>query len=454
MSHITYDLIIRNGSIVTDEGIMKGDILVHDQKIVEIGDSAGSGKVAKLEVDATDLHIMPGLIDTHVHFNEPGRTEWEGLSTGSQSLAAGGVTTFFDMPLNSSPPTTTVNGFELKKHTAEQKSVVDFGLWGGLVPGNFGSLEDLKRAGVIGFKGFMSNSGIDEFLYVDDATLFQGMQKIAELGSIVALHAESDVITSSLAASYKKKGKVSIRDYVASRPVLSEIEAVGRAAAYAGVTGCKLHIVHASSGEVVKHISRAKQNGIDITVETCPHYLAFTVDDFEQLGGLAKCAPPLRGKEHVESLWEALATGEIDIIGSDHSPAPASMKVMKDDDIFGVWGGISGAQSTLNVMLEEGYWRRGIPLETIVRVTSANPAKRFGIYPQKGALAVGSDADLVLVDLHASFRLEKSHLYYRHAHSPYVGKTFRGKVECTFLRGSMVYQKGEMMNSANPGRMV
>ncbi len=453
MSKVIYDLIIRNGYIVTEESTRRGDIMVQDQKIVEIGESAAQGKMAKLDVDATDLHVFPGLIDTHVHFNEPGREEWEGLASGSRSLAAGGVTAFFDMPLNSNPPTTSLHAFELKKQAAEAKSIVDFGLWGGLVPGNFDSLEALHKAGVIGFKGFMSNSGIDEFLYVNDDTLLQGMQKIAELGSIIALHAESDVITNALANAYKQSGKVSIRDYVASRPILSEIEAVGRAAAYAGVTGCKLHIVHASSGEVVDFISRLKQKGIDISVETCPHYLAFSVEDFEQIGGLAKCAPPIREREHVEALWEALAAGEIDIIGSDHSPAPASMKVMKNN-IFDLWGGISGAQSTLNVLLEEGYWSRGLSLEQIARVTSTNPAKRFGLYPHKGTISEGYDADLALVDLNKSFTLLQSQLQYRHAHSPYVGKTFRGTIEYTFVRGEMKFQKGEIMNPASPGKMV
>ncbi|UOF92373.1 allantoinase [Fodinisporobacter ferrooxydans] len=454
MKEDCYDLIIRNGQIVTEEGIFQGDIAVHEQRIVKIG-FISTEKKAKKEIDAVGLHVFPGLIDTHVHFNEPGRTEWEGLATGSQSLAAGGVTTFFDMPLNSSPPTTTAQGFERKKQAAEQSSILDYGLWGGLVPGNLDSLEHLKKLGVIGFKGFMSNSGIDEFLHVDDSTLFKGMQKIAGLGSILALHAESDVITNQLADWYKAQGRRTARDYAASRPVLSEIEAVGRAASYAEITGCKLHIVHASSGEVVKRISEAKQRGVDITVETCPHYLAFTTPDLERLGGVAKCAPPLREQEHVESLWEALKSGEIDSIGSDHSPSPPAMKVASDnDDFFSLWGGISGAQTTLNVMLEEGYWRRNLPLEVIARVTAANPAKRFGLYPRKGTIAVGSDADLALVDLQSSFVLKETDLFYRHRQSPYIGKTFRGMVMFTILHGRVVFQKGEGIDNNFFGQMV
>ncbi|MEJ9149604.1 MULTISPECIES: allantoinase [Bacillus] len=449
-----YDLIIRNGQMVTEDGIFQGDIAVYEQKIVQIG-SIPSERKAKLEINAFGLHILPGLIDTHVHLNEPGRTEWEGFYTGSRSLAAGGVTTFFDMPLNSSPPTTSTYGFEVKKEAAMQKSILDFGLWGGLVPGNLDSLEPLKDLGVIGFKGFMSDSGIDEFLPVDDSTLLKGMKKIAELGSILALHAENDVMTKQLANWHQSQGNLTARDYVSSRPVISEIEAVNRAAAYAQLTGCKLHIVHVSSGKVIKYVSEAKEKGIDITVETCPHYLTLTIEDLERLGGIAKCAPPLREREDVESLWEALKSGKIDMIGSDHSPSPLKMKIASpNSDFFRLWGGISGAQTTLNVLLEEGYWRRGIPLEVIVRVTATNPAKRFGLYPRKGTIAVGSDADLTLVDLRSSFVLKKSDLLYRHPQSPYIGKKFRGKVTHTILRGRVVFRRGDIMDNNISGQMV
>ncbi|MFC4766726.1 allantoinase [Effusibacillus consociatus] len=452
MSGTIVDLIIRNGTIVTERGIFQGDIAIQGERIIEIAEQLSVDWKAQQEIEASGLHVFPGLMDTHVHFNEPGRTDWEGISSGSRSLAAGGVTTFFDMPLNSSPPTTTLHGFRLKKQVAEEKSVVDFGLWGGLVPGNLDSLESLKKSGVIGFKAFMSNSGIDDFVHVDDSTLFQGMEKIAELGSILALHAENDVITSRLSASSIEQGRLTVRDFCSSRPILSEIEAVERALTYAEATKCKLHIVHVSSGQVVKRVTNAKRRGVDVTVETCPHYLTFTIDDFERLGGLLKCAPPLRELEQVESLWEAIDSREIDSIGSDHSPSPPAMKTGSGEDIFSVWGGISGAQSTLNVMLEEGYWRRGVPLETIVRITSTNPAKRFGLYPNKGTIAVGSDADLTLVDLQFPFLLEASDLLYRHKQSPYVGKTFRGLVLYTLLRGRVIFQKGEIIDNGNRGK--
>lgn len=440
------DIIIRNGKIVTHESIFKADIGIKDQKIKEINDQIPKDKECIREIDAAGLYILPGLIDAHVHFNEPGRAEWEGFETGSKSLAAGGVTTFFDMPLNSDPPVTTVEEFVKKKKCADEKSLIDYGLWGGLVPNNLHQLEELARSGVVGFKGFMSNSGIEEFPQLRDNDLLEGMSKIGEIGSILALHAENESICSRLAKSCIEEDNTSIRDYVASRPVISEAEAVMRAAAFAEITNCKLHILHVSSGEVIKYVSDAKKRGVDITIETCPHYLTFNINDFERIGPLAKCAPPLREQEHVESLWEAIKDGEIDTIGSDHSPAPPSMKEFTlEQSIFDVWGGISGAQSTLAVLLEEGYFKRGIPLETIVRISSFNPAKRFGLYPHKGVIEQSSDADLVLIDLEKNYTLKEEDLFYRHKHSPYVGKQFRGAVLQTILKGKIIWDamKGE-----------
>lgn len=441
-----YDIIIRNGKVVTHESIFKADIGIKGQKIKEINEQIPKEKRGVKEIDATGLYILPGLIDAHVHFNEPGREEWEGFETGSKSLAAGGVTTFFDMPLNSDPPVATVEEFVKKKKCAEKKSLVDYHLWGGLVPDNLDELEALARYGVIGFKGFMSNSGIEEFPKLSDNDLLEGMSRIAETDSILALHAENESICTRLAQSYTKQGKTSIRDYVASRPVISEAEAVMKAAAFAQVTKCKLHILHVSSGEVIKYVSDAKKRGVDISVETCPHYLTLNIDDFERIGPLAKCAPPLREQEHIDSLWRAIKDGEIDTIGSDHSPAPVSMKEFtSEQSIFHVWGGISGAQSTLTVLLEEGYFKRNVSLETIVRISSFNPAKRFGLYPRKGVIAQNSDADLVLIDLEKSFTLKEEDLFYKHKHSPYVGKQFRGVVQQTILKGKTIWDamKGE-----------
>lgn len=289
----------------------------------------------------------------------------------------------------------------------------------------------------------MSPSGIDDFNNVDDETIYKGMKEIASLGSLLAVHAESTVMCEQLAQEKISQGKVTARDYVESRPIISEIEAVRRILSYAELTGCKLHIVHASSRKVVEVVNDAKRRGVDITVETCPHYLTLTVNDLEKHGAIAKCAPPLRDQDEVEDLWTAVANGEINVIASDHSPAPASMKVITDN-IFEGWGGISGAQSTLNIMLTEGHFKRNLPLEKIVELTATNPAKIFGL-STKGTIAVDYDADLTLVDLNESFELKKEDLFYRHQHSPYVGMTFKGKVKTTIVGGKVVFENGQPM---------
>ncbi|WNS76912.1 allantoinase [Bacillus sp. DTU_2020_1000418_1_SI_GHA_SEK_038] len=440
-----YDLIIKNGTIVTADSTVQGDIAIKDGKIQEVSVGKSIEAAAEKEINAEGLHILPGLIDTHVHFNEPGRTEWEGLETGSRSLAAGGATSFFDMPLNSTPPTINKANLDLKKACAEEKSIVNPYYWGGLVPENISDLKELHENGVIGFKAFMSPSGIADFNHVDDETIFKGMKEIASFGSLLAVHAESTVICDQLAKEKQSQGKTSARDFVESRPIISEIEAVRRIISYAEATGCKLHVVHASSRKVVDVIKEAKQRGVDITVETCPHYLALTVKDLEEKGGLAKCCPPLRDEEEVEDLWAAVANGEINVIASDHSPAPASMKTITDNYFEG-WGGISGAQSTLNIMLTEGYFKRNLSLEKIVELTSTNPAKLFGL-TNKGTIEAGYDADLAIVNLNESFELQKEDLFYRHQHSPYVGMAFKGKVKTTIVNGEVVFDKNEIIEN-------
>jgi allantoinase len=430
-----FDVVFKDGSIVGENGVMKSDLAVLNGKIAEISEHIPE-ECANRCYNASKLHLFPGLIDTHVHLNEPGRTEWEGISSGSKSLAAGGVTTYFDMPLNSSPPTITPQGFFEKNRLAQEKSLIHFKLWGGLVPENVEHLEPLQKCGVIGFKAFMSSSGIHDFQAVDDDTLKRGMGKISKLDMVLALHAESDHINLPLTQKIMEEGRFSGKDYKESRPIASEIEAVQKVISLAKMTGCKIHIVHASSSRVVEIINKAKKDGINITVETCPHYLSLTSDDLDALGPIAKCSPPLRDCHEVELLWECVRNGEIDVIGSDHSPAPIELK---HGNVFEAWGGISGAQTMLNLLIEEGYWKRNIPLDRIVKLTSANPAKRFNLYPSKGCLQAGSDADLTIMNLEEVFILKKKDLFYRHQHSPFVGKRFRGKIRSTFARGQCVY---------------
>src|SRR3712207_5843986 len=418
----TYDLILRGGTLVTANGLQEADLAVAAGRIADI--SAELEGAAREVVDASGLHVFPGAIDAHAHFNEPGRTHWEGFDTGTGALAAGGMTAYVEMPLNAHPPTCDAQSFDLKVAAAEASSLVDFGLWGGLVPGNVGRLDELAERGVVGFKAFMSNSGIDDFQAADDLTLYEGMQRAAELGLPVLVHAENDQITSLPARRAVAEGRTTMRDYLDSRPVVAALEAIGRSILFAEETGCSLHVVHVSTGRGVALVAAARARGVDVTCETCAHYLILTGEDGEELGAVAKCAPPLRSRQHLEALWAQIFEDNVLFVTSDHSPAPPEMKV--GDDFFKVWGGIMGCQSLLNVMLGEGHHERGLPLEQVAALSSGNVADRFG-FSGKGRLEVGSDADFTLVDLDSSFALQTEDLFYRHKMSPYVGRTFRGK---------------------------
>src|SRR3954469_17931059 len=315
------DLIIRGGTVVLDSGVKRLDVAVVGEKIVELAPEIAGD--SNQRIDATHLHVFPGVIDPHVHFNEPGRTDWEGFATGSAALAAGGGTCFFDMPLNSSPPVLDAKAFDAKRAAAEQNSLTDFAFWGGLTPDNLDKLEELAARGVIGFKAFMCDSGIDEFRRADDLTLYRGMRIAAKLGLPVAVHAESEEITSRLTAEARGRGGRAWRDFLTSRPIVAEVEATQRAITLAAETGCRLHIVHVSNSRSSELVRLARgHSGADVTCETCPHYLALTSHDLERLGPRAKCAPPLRAPAGVDELWQDLADGKFAFVASDHSPAP------------------------------------------------------------------------------------------------------------------------------------
>jgi allantoinase len=466
------DLIIRGGTVITHDGGRVADIGVADGKIVALASNLSGG--AREQIDAAGLHIFPGLIDSHVHFNEPGRAEWEGIETGSRALAAGGGTMFFDMPLNAHPPTLDAESFDLKMVAAKKKSLVDFAFWGGLVPQNLDKLEELAERGVIGFKAFMADSGIEDFSRADDKTLREGMKRAAKLGKLVAVHAESESLTRQLAQEHIAKGQNSIRDYLNSRPVEAELDAIRRAIDMAGETGCALHVVHVSSGEGVALISAARKLGADVTCETCPHYLVLTEADMEKLGAVAKCAPPLRSKSEQEKLWQRLLAGEVTTVGSDHSPSPPEMK--RDANFFKVWGGISGGQHTLPLLLSRSrrgneahseirnsqslltpaatkIEKDGLALSLIAKLTSFNVAGRFKLPATKGRIEIGADADFALAGLRQSFSVRAADLFYRHKHSPYVGRVLTGKVVQTILRGQTVFKDGKIVSSPL-GRLV
>jgi allantoinase len=435
------DLLVRGGVVVTPSDISIADIAISHGQIVEVSpEIAGT---AREEIDARGLHVLPGAVDVHVHFNEPGRTDWEGWATGSAACAVGGTTTVAEMPLNAHPPTLDGPSFDAKRKAAEASSRVDFALWGGLTPVNLERMEELARRGVVGFKAFMASSGIDDFPPADDATLFTGMRRAAALGLPVAVHAENDAITKALAAASVAAGQIIARDYLASRPAITEIEAISRAILLAEETGCALHVVHVSTGRGVAQIAAARARGVDVTAETCPHYLLFDEDDLQRLGAIAKCAPPLRPRCEVDQLWQALIQGDIQIIASDHSPAPADMK--SGDDFFRIWGGISGCQSLLASLLSAGHIEREIPLPSLASLVADGPASRFRM-ATKGRIAPGYDADLVLVDLGETFALRDHDLQYRHKHSPFAGMTFTSRPRRTILRGQTVAIDGTVVD--------
>lgn len=434
-----FDLLIRNAEVVTPTGQVRRDLGIEGGKIVAL--EAELTGAAMKTIDATGLHMLPGVVDTHVHFNDPGRADWEGASTGSSAFAAGGGTCFCDMPLNSSPPTLDGPSFDLKRAALEAASFVDFGLWGGLTPTNLDRMEELAERGVMAFKAFMCPSGIDDFLWSDEETLGRGMEIAAKLKLPVGVHAEDPTITGDLVRAATTEGRTSMRDYFASRPIKAEVKAINTATRLAEQTGCSLHIVHVSSGEGIDAVVEAQNRGIDVTCETCPHYLVLTADDAARIGAAAKCAPPLRNEFETTKLWAGLMSGAIHFVASDHSPAPWSMKT--SSNAFDVWGGIAGCQSMLGLMLENGYGVQN-RVRDVAALLSFNPAARYRL-PGKGRIEIGADADLVLVDLAASHKLTADELRYRHRISPFVGRTVRGDVRRTIVRGRTVFADGRIV---------
>ena len=448
------DLLIRGGTLATEHELLRADVAVRDGRVAAVLDPDDTLIRADDVLDARGTYVLPGIVDCHVHFNEPGRTHWEGYATGSAAAAAGGVTTFLDMPLNNDPPTLDTAALGLKRQAVAANAVVDYGHWGGLVDDNLDALPGLHADGVVACKAFMCHSGLDDYPRVDDAMLYEGMRRAAELGMIVGLHAENDVVTAALAARARAAGRRDPRAWAESRPPFTEEEPVRRALLLARETGARVHFVHLSTPGAVRAVAAARADGVDASLETCPHYLALDDDDLDRLGPIAKCAPPLRTRGTVEALWRCVLNGQVDCIASDHSPCPPDDKRRGDDDIWAAWGGISGVQTLVPVLLTEGVARRGLGWPALVRLTSATPARRFGLYPRKGALRVGSDADVMLVDPDREWTLRGEDLLTRWPTSPFVGRTFRGRVVATLVRGTLVWQDGRLTGKPGHGRLV
>ena len=413
-------MIIRGGIVVTSRGVEKADIAIDGEQIKAVGRNlADDGE----EIDASGLHVFPGGIDSHVHFNEPGRMQWEDIAHGSAALAAGGYTSFIDMPLNNLPVTTDVAAFDLKLEAMKRSSKVDFGLWAGLVPGNLDQLEPLVRLGVMGFKAFMCPSGIDEFPASDLNTLREGMKRIEALDSILLVHAEDPAHLLELTGT-------GALDFIRSRPPDAEWSAIAQAIDLADSTGCRLHVVHVSTARGLDLIREAQEKGLDVSGETCPHYLLYTEEDLQRLGGVAKCTPPFRTAADREALWTA------PMVVSDHSPSTLALK--RGDDFSMIWGGISGCQSTRQLLLAQNR----LDLAGVAAVTATNIARRLGL-EGKGDIASAYDADLWLVDLEMSSTLNAVDLLYRNPFSAHEGQPIRGRTVRTLVRGQTVFVDGK-----------
>lgn len=387
---------------------------------------------------------MPGLVDSHVHTNEPGRTEWEGFATVTRAAAAGGVTTIVDMPLNCIPATTTLAGLRAKLTAARGQLSVDTAFWGGVVPGNTSELAKLWDAGVVGFKCFLIHSGVDEFPNVTESDLRKAMPELARLGATLIVHAEVPGPIDDACCQSSADNGADVRSYAAflgTRPRAAENEAVELMLRLERETGCRIHIVHHSSADAIARLQAAKESGAQLTVETCPHYLHFAAEDIRDGATEFKCCPPIRERANREQLWEALRDGTIDMVVSDHSPCPPEMKLREQGDFMKAWGGISSLQLRLPVMWTDAD-ARGFTLNQLAEWLCVAPARQVALSQRKGSISVGTDADLVIWNPEREFRVEPEMIHDRHKLTPYAGEVLRGVVEKTFLRGQMVYDGG------------
>lgn len=428
----TFDLVIRGASILTPAGPAAHEVGINAgviAAVVPLGTSLSGRATIELAADET---LLPGLVDSHVHINEPGRTDWEGFASATRAAAAGGVTTVVDMPLNSIPPTTTVPHLELKREAAAGQAFVNVGFWGGAVPGNTAELRPLHEEGVFGFKCFLIHSGVDEFPHLEAAEMEHDLAEIGSFASLLIVHAEdSRTIDETVPVPGRRYA-----DFLASRPSSAENTAIAQVIEAARRTGARAHVLHLSSAEALPLIAAAKADGVRITVETCPHYLTLQAEDVPDGATAYKCCPPIREAGNRELLWQGLEDGTIDCIVSDHSPSTLDLKDLENGDFAVAWGGVSSLQLGLPLIWTEAR-KRGIPLEKVVGWMSSAPADLVGL-PGKGRLAVGADADFSIFAAEESQVVDVSRLNHKNAITPYDGATLTGVVRRTFLAGAEI----------------
>ncbi len=442
-------MVIRGARVILPTGVRPAAIHIAAGRIARVGPFDDIPPGANV-IEAEDAWILPGLVDTHVHVNQPGRSDWEGFETATRAAAAGGVTTILDMPLNSIPPTTSAAALETKRAAARGRCAVDTGFLGGLVPGNAAELPRLHAAGVFGFKCFLCPSGVEEFPPTLLAELREAAPVLAAMDTVLMVHAEWPA---ALERSGGSSGDPREYDtWLQSRPAAAETEAVGFLIALAREFGLRVHVVHASAAESIELIAAARARGASVSVETCPHYLTFAAEEIPAGATEYKCAPPIREAAQREALWDALARGRVDAVVSDHSPAPAAMKLPAEGDFLRAWGGIASLQLRLPAVWT-GARARGHPPERLAEWLAAGPARLAGLDRRKGAIAPGRDADLVLWHPDRDFVVAESMLRHRHGLTPFLGRTLAGVVEETYLRGVRVYARGAADQPAR-GRML
>ncbi len=434
---------LRGQRVVLPEGERARSIHMDDAGM--IARVAGYDEIAGADhvVDVGALVISPGLVDTHVHVNEPGRTEWEGFDSGTRAAAAGGITTLVDMPLNSVPATTTVAALDAKRDAASAHGHVDLAFWGGLVPGNENELLPLVAAGVRGFKCFLTPSGVDEFSSVNQDDLRRALPMLARASKRVPLlvHAEMPTELHDPHGDPRVYGT-----YLATRPPAAEVAAIQLVAALSGEYDVPTHIVHVASDEAARAVAAAQLSGVLMTAETCPHYLTFAAEDVLDGATAVKCAPPIRSALHREALWNALKTGVLALIATDHSPSPPALKRLDTGDFLAAWGGIASLELSLSVVWT-GAEKRGFTTADVARWLSERPAKLAGLQDTKGTIRAGAHADFVVWDPDYSFDVEVSQLQQRHKITPYAGRRLRGRVHATYLRGECVWHEGALVRA-------
>ncbi|MGC5616670.1 allantoinase AllB [Georgenia sp. Z1491] len=428
----TADLVVRGRRVHGPDGFASREVAVRDGRIVAV-EPLGAGLVGDTVIElADDEVLLPGLVDAHVHVNEPGRTEWEGFASATRAAAAGGVTTIVDMPLNSIPSTVNRPALEYKRLVAAPQVFVDVGFWGGAVPGNVPDLADLHEDGVFGFKCFLSGSGVDEFPHLEADELEEHLTELTRLGAMMIVHAEDDrSIGRAPAAAGAGYGS-----FLASRPRGAENLAIAQLVERTRWTGGRSHVLHLSSSDALPMLRSAKADGVDITAETCPHYLALSAEEVADGATTHKCCPPIREESNRELLWEGLLDGTIDYVASDHSPSTVELKDLERGDFAVAWGGISSVQLGLPIVWTEAR-RRGIALERVVEWMSSRPADRLGLV-RKGRIAPGQDADLAVLAPDEEFVVVAKELRHRNPISAYDGKELAGQVRRTFVRGTEV----------------